>query len=453
MQVSMLALFTKNSLACFTLPNFDMTNTQFESTLKDLRVKEEIVPLFDYTHNSFAKSELINLLETPLSSQEEILYRQNIIKGFIKNIAVCNTYSYSSIYLSEVYHFLSAEIISRNYSGVIDYRLSLSRIDRSKLKSRLTQFIILFHKIHSLLFKRLDVTYFPSIYRKEISTANSFLDELDLEKLYQEVKRNQFKVRQVIALLHKISHLQQKGSISLFWKCFFPMEAYLSISLAIEKNKYAIPTVGNTSEIKLEEFYHPVLTNPVVNDLFSSSNVILLNGANMSGKSTLLKAVSLCVYLAHVGVGIPAKDGDIPLFNNFAVNITKQDDIQNGYSHFMNEIKNLKQTALLAKDKIPCFAVFDELFSGTNVEDALEICKTTIKGLSQFDNSLFIISTHIQELKSIKYDNTNIYHIDCQLTDGVPKFTYLLKEGWADLKIGKILFEKEGLNDIFRALP
>ena len=168
----------------------------------------------------------------------------------------------------------------------------------------------------------------------------------------------------------------------------------------------------------------------------------------MSGKSTFLKAVGLCIYLGHLGFGIPASIGEIPFCNHFSIQINRRDDILNGYSHFMTEIINLKNVVEKAAEGKQCFAIFDELFSGTNAEDAFEISKTTINGLSKFKNSWFLISTHIQDLKSVSSGRISNYYIDCELIGEKPIFTYKLKKGWSDIKVGRILFDKEGLNEL-----
>lgn len=170
----------------------------------------------------------------------------------------------------------------------------------------------------------------------------------------------------------------------------------------------------------------------------------------MSGKSTFLKAVGLCLYFGHLGIGIPASAGEIPFCNHFSIEINRRDDILKGYSHFMTEVMNLKNVVENASNGKQCFAIFDELFSGTNVEDAFEICKTTINGLSKYKNSYFIISTHIQELKNVSNGQASNYYIDCVLKDGKPTFTYKLKKGWSDIKVGRILFDKEGLNQMLK---
>ncbi len=200
----------------------------------------------------------------------------------------------------------------------------------------------------------------------------------------------------------------------------------------------------------IDGLFHPSLKTPVKNYFQTDQNVIVLNGANMSGKSTFLKAVSICVYLAHLGLAVPANKASLPFYTYFSVAINRSDSLQNGYSHFMTEIQNLKKVVLHAQQGIACFAVFDELFSGTNVEDAFAISKTTLKGLGQFTNSLFFVSTHIQELKDVSHSQLANYYMDCQLVHQQPTFTYQLKQGWSPVQIGQLLFEKEGLNALLK---
>jgi DNA mismatch repair protein MutS len=93
--------------------------------------------------------------------------------------------------------------------------------------------------------------------------------------------------------------------------------------------------------------------------------------------------------------------------------------------------------------------VFDEIFRGTNVDDALDITKTTVNGLVRRKGSFFLLSTHLlqldAQLNSDCRERVRKCYIECNLEEGSPKFSYRLKEGWSQLKIGKILFEKEGL--------
>jgi DNA mismatch repair protein MutS len=181
-----------------------------------------------------------------------------------------------------------------------------------------------------------------------------------------------------------------------------------------------------------------------------TSPVTLLTGPNMSGKSTFLKSVSICVYLGHAGLAIPASKAVMPFFDSISVAINLTDSIVSGYSHFMTEVMTLKNVVNDAAKGHKCFAVFDELFRGTNIEDALEISRTTIRGLSHFRHCIFLISTHLHQLKEmdeIKNSKIAVCSIECTLTDNQPSFTYKLKSGWNDLKLGRILFEKQGLDE------
>jgi DNA mismatch repair protein MutS len=251
-----------------------------------------------------------------------------------------------------------------------------------------------------------------------------------------------------VELTNIISEKAKKGELSTFWQRYFLFEAHLSISMGIVKQGFIFPTFTE-SVLSIDDIYHPLLKQAVKNSITTSKNVILLTGPNMSGKSTFLRAVGLCIYLGHIGLGVPASRAEMPFFDCISISINLNDDILNGYSHFMIEVMNLKKVVIEAANNKKCFAVFDELFRGTNIEDAVEISSTTIKGLNKFHNSYFFISTHLQQLKELEEaqnETTSTYYFDCELKNNTPIFTYLLKKGWSDLKIGRILFEKEGLN-------
>lgn len=418
------------------------------NNIKDLHIEKDILLLFNSTLNVNAKSALLTLLNNPLSSIESIIERQNIFKGFIKNNSVLDTYSYSISYLLETSQFLKTYAFKDVPDNKIKYKFFASKYERAQLKSSLTQMLLLFKRLHSLYFSKLRLV-FPESYIEEIRAIIDFLALFNSKNYEELIREYKFRDADVISLCKILAEAKQNKSIVQFWDNLARFEAYLSISKTIIKHNLSFPKFIEQG-IELKEFYHPLLEKPVKNDFKESSNVIVLNGANMSGKSTFLKSIGLCVYLGHLGIGIPAKYGAFPFFNMFSIGINHNDDLLNGYSHFMTEIKSLKTVVEKASNTSNCFAIFDELFSGTNIEDAREICTTTITGLSQFKSSLFFISTHIQELKAIDYRSITNYYIDCELIDNKPTFTYKVKQGWSDIKIGQILFEREGLNTLLK---
>jgi DNA mismatch repair protein MutS len=419
------------------------------NNIKDLNVKEELLPLFDYSLNIFTRKKIIEILETPLESISDIIHRQNILKGFTANNKVLKDYSYTVLYLNEVHFFLNDERIEDLSQQKLKYKLFTSKHKKAGYTGKFNQMILFFHRLETKYFTRLKLSEFPEEYSSKIKKILQFLSHFELHKFEHIVREGRLKDKHIIELTEKINKLKKDESIIQFWENLFLFEALLSINFGIIKHNFIFPNF-NENHIKLAGFYHPLIEKPVKNDFETSSNVIVLNGPNMSGKSTFLKAIGLCVYFGHLGIGIPATSAEIPFFNNFSIEINKKDDILNGYSHFMTEVLNLKKVIKKASNGNPCFAVFDELFSGTNVEDAFEICKTTINGLSKYNNSCFLISTHIQELKNISNETISNYYIDCELLDDKPTFTYKVKKGWSDIRVGRILFDKEGLNEMLK---
>ena len=423
-----------------------MTNT------KDLNIEDEIIPLFDFTFNLFTGQEVRDILIKPLGSRQEILSRQNVLKGFTGNWEVIKHYSFSRFNLSEIYDFFETFAAGTFTGARLRRELIFSEKERHQKRGRLILLILLFHRIHTDYVSKIDSKRFPPEYATELEGLNRFFRDFNLphyEAFFR--KKNKIRIGHIVELVAVISEKVTSGQVALFWKRWFLFEAYLSVTKGIIKNGFVFPSFEQ-STLAIEGLYHPLLSDPVTNDLHVNRNVILLTGPNMSGKSTFLKAVSLCVYLGHTGLAVPAAKATMPYYATISVSINLTDSIVSGYSHFMSEIITLKNVLTAAEEDNPkCFAVFDELFRGTNIEDALEISAVTIKGLVKYPNSLFLISTHLhqlQDMEIVKNGTVATSYIECSLNNNLPVFTYKLKDGWSDLRLGRILFEKEGLNNM-----
>ncbi|MEO9020592.1 MAG: hypothetical protein ABI237_04105 [Ginsengibacter sp.] len=419
------------------------------SNTGDLHIEEEILPLFDYTFNAYSGKEVHRLVTEPPPALPEILHRQEIVKGYIHNYEIWKEYSFSRFNLSEIYDFFESFGIGGFDAGKMKWKLRFSEKERGAKRGRLILLILLFSKIQKNYMSRLDTRVFPAEYAAELEKLNDFFRDFNLphyEKIYS--KKKTLHVAQIVELTGIITRKVTNGEVAAFWKCWFLFEAYLSVSKSIVKHGFVFPSFDTTG-FSIQDLYHPLLKDPVKNDFTATRNVVLLTGPNMSGKSTFLKSISLCVYLGHAGLGVPATAAAFPYFDNLSVAINLTDSIVSGYSHFMSEIITLKKVLEEALKGGKCFAVFDELFRGTNIEDALEISTATIQGLTKFPHSYFFISTHLHQLKSmdvIQNGQVETCYIECELKEDTPVFTYKLKPGWSDLKIGRILFEKEGLN-------
>ncbi len=421
------------------------------NNVSELNLETEVIPLFDYTLNTLAREKLVSLFLTPLKGPQQITERQDILRGFLSNIEYFDNYHYARSDFDEVYIFLKSERLLR-IAKVKKWQLLLSKTTKHAVQSPIIQLIYLFNKIESGI-KEVKREFFPVEYRATINCMLEFLATFNTGLYIDLIREDKFGTGYITSLLKQVADSRNTRAFEVFFDNLGLFEAFLSISQCIRKNNFSFPVLDNQS-FKIENLYHPVLENPVKNSFEADRNVILLTGSNMSGKSTFLKSVALCVYLAHIGIGIPAGNAVIPFFDHISVSINHNDDIRRGYSHFMNEIIRLKKVLLRANEKKRCFAVFDELFKGTNIEDALAISRKTISGLAKFENSCFFISTHLHQLKEqeeVVAKKVKIYYLDTSVANGVPVFSFELKEGWSDLKVGTLLFEAEGLNELLTA--
>jgi DNA mismatch repair ATPase MutS len=202
--------------------------------------------------------------------------------------------------------------------------------------------------------------------------------------------------------------------------------------------------------------YHILLPAPTPYDVHLSpeSNFLFLTGANMAGKSTLIKSVGSAVFLAHVGMGVPAQQMKLTLFDGLLSNINVEDNIAKGESYFFNEVQRVKNTVQKINDGKKWLVLIDELFKGTNVQDAMKCSLTVIKGLIRIKNSLFILSTHLYEIgEELKqYPNISFRYFETNVTDDQLEFSYQLKEGISNDRIGYVILKREKVVEMLEKL-
>ena len=95
------------------------------------------------------------------------------------------------------------------------------------------------------------------------------------------------------------------------------IDAWYGMARAVQKYELVFPDFVQNDEpvIEAKGLYHLLVQQPVAYDvvLNQKTNFLFLTGANMAGKSTFIKAVGICVYLAHIGMGVPAKNMQLSL--------------------------------------------------------------------------------------------------------------------------------------------
>ena len=174
----------------------------------------------------------------------------------------------------------------------------------------------------------------------------------------------------------------------------------------------------------------------------------------MAGKSTLIKSVGSSVFLAHIGMGVPASTMRLTMFDGLISNINVVDNIAKGESFFFNEVQRIKNTVQKISDGKKWLVLIDELFKGTNVQDAMKCSSAVIKGLIKIKNSLFILSTHLYEIgEELKqFSNISFRFFETNVKDDQLEFSYQLKEGISNDRLGYLILRREKVVELLENL-
>lgn len=276
---------------------------------------------------------------------------------------------------------------------------------------------------------------------------------LNKPMVQQMLQRKKKQVLTPTEILHLGNFLRYKFKHELFEliDIYSRLDAYLSLATACTKYNFCFPKFQESVQpfVEAKGLYHLLLNIPVsyTVTLNKNENFLFLTGANMAGKSTFIKAVGVSVYLAHVGMGVPAQEMQLSLFDGLLSNIQVADNIIKGESYFFNEVQRIKSTIEKISDGKKWLILIDELFKGTNVQDAMKCSTTVIEGLHKMNNALFILSTHLYEIgESLRqYPNIQFRYFETSVADEQLVFSYQLKEGISNDRLGYLILKKEGV--------
>jgi DNA mismatch repair ATPase MutS len=170
----------------------------------------------------------------------------------------------------------------------------------------------------------------------------------------------------------------------------------------------------------------------------------------MAGKTTYLRAVAIALYLAHLGMGVPAKRfGFVPVQRLYS-SISLNDDIHAGISYFRAEALRIRAIAESISQGHSVVAVMDEPFKGTNVKDAFDASLAVLERLATKEDCLFLFSSHLIELDDQLEETRQISrsHFIAEVDCGKLKFDYQLRPGVSDQRLGVRVLEEEGVFDL-----
>ena len=305
-----------------------------------------------------------------------------------------------------------------------------------------------------LLFENDDV---PENLKRILYKAGVLMKKQQLSIISSKEKTSELSKVEILALAQFIKYHYKQSFYELI-EIYSQLDAWYGMAMAVKEYGLVFPEflVSSKPELKIEGLYHILLKNPVAYDLGldKNNNFIFLTGANMAGKSTFIKAVGSAVFLAHIGMGVPARSMELCFFEGILSNINVVDNVFKGESYFYNEVQRIKNTIIKINDGRKWLILIDELFKGTNVQDAMKCSSVVIEGLIKIKSSLFILSTHLYEIgESLKkYPNINFKYFETNVEDEQLTFNYNLTDGISNDRIGYLILKREKVIDLLEKL-
>ncbi len=218
---------------------------------------------------------------------------------------------------------------------------------------------------------------------------------------------------------------------------------------------YVEPEVHEGDELLIKNGRHPVVealgNEPFVpNDLLmnnSTDRLLIITGANMGGKSTLLRQVALIQILAQIGSFVPASKARIPIADRVWTRVGASDDLASGRSTFMVE---MTETAMILHNATPrSLVLLDEIGRGTSTFDGLAIAWAVAEYLhnSPEHAAKTLFATHYHELTELaeKLKGARNYQISAKEIDGKVVFLHKLNPGKASQSYGIAVAKLAGL--------
>ena len=297
----------------------------------------------------------------------------------------------------------------------------------------------------------------PANIKFYIDRINKTLKEIPLEKLSESLPKQKFSTRENLYFGYHLRGRYRTDTLELI-DIFSRLDAWYSMAVAVKTYNLTFPEFieQETPMVAAKGLYHILLPKPVAYDLEMDpqQNFLFLTGANMAGKSTLIKSVGSAVFLAHIGMGVPAQEMKLTIFDGLLSNINVVDNIAKGESFFFNEVQRIKNTIEKINDGKKWLVLIDELFKGTNMQDAMKCSTTVIKGLIKIKNSLFILSTHLYEIgEELKtYPNIVFKYFETDVKDDQLNFSYQLREGISNDRIGYVILKREKVVEMLEKL-
>lgn len=256
---------------------------------------------------------------------------------------------------------------------------------------------------------------------------DSYSEELKRLR-YQLKQKDKFQetvFNQVMALEDEI-----RGDLSKQLQCYAELlenamnslaEVDLNLSKAMQINDMGLcfPVISSDNTSEFKGLFHPEVKNILKqeNKDYQSINIsfdlkpIIITGANMGGKTVVVKTLALCQYLMQFGFGIPATSAKMMIQNDVFFCATDEQSVNKGLSSFAAEMKNIDAIIKASRQNKRILVLIDEPARTTNPTEGTALVSALVKILQDKEISLIIV-THY---------NINTYNSKCLRVRGLEK--------------------------------
>ncbi len=277
------------------------------------------------------------------------------------------------------------------YNRVFGYYIEVTKPHLSKVPPE-------YHRRQTLTNAERFVTEELREYEQRIAVAQERAVALELELFTQALER----LKEGIPLLQRAAHALGK------------LDFLLSLAVVARRNRYTRPRFTDRHEIVIREGRHPVVElveEFVPNDLAlpEGTDLAIITGPNMSGKSVYLRQTALICLMAQVGSFVPAREATLPILDRIFARVGASDMLVSGISTFMMEM--LETAAILNRATARSLIILDEMGRGTSTYDGLSIAWAVAKELAGSVRAKTLFATHYQELTRLADELPNVTNL------------------------------------------
>ena len=238
-------------------------------------------------------------------------------------------------------------------------------------------------------------------------------------------------------------------------KVISEIDVLSSFALVSEKYNYIRPIITTGNEIKVLNSRHPVVERVlkgeeyVPNDIVMDNNtdILLITGPNMAGKSTYMRQLGIIAIMAQIGCFVPAEEATLPIFDKIFTRIGASDDLVSGESTFMVEMMEASRAIKYATRN--SLILFDELGRGTATFDGMSLAQAILEYVANKIKCKTLFSTHYHELTDMEKTIPNLKnkHVSAVEENGNITFLHKVKDGSVDKSYGINVAKLAGLPD------